>query len=166
MMNIVLTGFMGTGKTAVGRELARLSGMRFIDIDQEIEREEGMSITEIFSQKGEAYFRDLETAAIRKFSDLDGIVLSTGGGAVLREENLSLLRRQGRIFCLTAHPETILARTGHSEERPLLAGEDRYERIRGLLAARQSRYETAGTMIDTENRTPLQIAEAILRMAA
>ncbi len=161
MKNIVLMGFMGSGKTAVGRELSRLLSMQLIDIDHEIEQSEAMSITDIFMKKGESYFREREMEFIRKYAAERKLIIATGGGAVLREENLVALRKHGTIFCLTARPETILARTSRNDSRPLLQGNDRMEKIRSLLSSRGPLYEHAGIIIDTENKTPLQIAEEI-----
>jgi shikimate kinase len=166
MRNIVLTGFMGTGKTAAGKELSRILSMRLIDIDHEIEQAEAMPIKEIFTKKGEAYFREIEAEMIRKYSAEKKVIIATGGGAVLREENLSALRENGTIFCLTARPETIHDRTSINHDRPLLKGDDRMEKIISLLSSRSPVYEQAGIMIDTENKTPLQIAEEIIRIAS
>jgi shikimate kinase len=161
MKNIILTGFMGTGKTAVGRELARLLQMRLVDVDAEIERSRDMKIADIFKDFGEPYFRDLETEMIRALSEQKNIVISTGGGAVLREENMAVLRETGTIFCLYADPQTILARTGESKDRPLLNVEDPLAKIKELLMLRMPFYEKAGIMIDTNGKTPLQVAEEI-----
>ncbi|MDA8432172.1 MAG: AAA family ATPase [Nitrospiraceae bacterium] len=161
MTNIVLTGFMGTGKTAVGRELSRLLSMRLVDVDSEIEAGRGMKIADIFRDFGEPYFRDLETEVIRRFARQRNLIISTGGGAVLREENMAALRETGVIFCLRAAPQTILARTAGSGDRPLLNVEDPLAKIEDLLAFRMPFYEKAGTMIDTDGKTPLQVAEEI-----
>jgi shikimate kinase len=161
MTNIVLTGFMGTGKTAVGKELSRLLSMRLVDVDSEIESERTMKITDIFRDFGESYFRDLETSVIRKFAREKNVIISTGGGAVLREENMAALRETGVIFCLHADPETILARTKRSSDRPLLNVEDPLAKINELLGCRMPYYEKAGMMIETSGKTPLQIAEEI-----
>jgi shikimate kinase len=160
-MNIVLTGFMGTGKTAVGRELARLLSMRLVDIDSEIEAERNMKITDIFKNYGEPYFRDLETGMIVRYAKEKNLIISTGGGAVLRDENMAALRKNGMVFCLHAAPETILLRTGRSDDRPLLNVEDPLTKIRELLNGRMPFYEKAGVMIDTDEKTPLQVAEEI-----
>jgi shikimate kinase len=160
--NIVLTGFMGTGKTEVGRKLSQLLGMRFVDIDQEIEKSQGRSISEIFEQHGEERFRQLETEAVRQFSAEEGIIIATGGGAVLREENIHALSQKGIIFCLTASPEVILQRTGRNNNRPLLCGQDRQTRVSELLESRKLFYEKAGIMISTDGKTPPQIAEEII----
>jgi shikimate kinase len=162
MKNIVLTGFMGTGKTAVGKELARILNMKFIDIDHEIEQAEAMPVKDLFGSKGEAYFREVESAMIRKFASAKRVIIATGGGAVLKEENLAALREHGVIFCLTARPETIHERTGRNNDRPLLHGDDRMQKIRELLSRRSPFYENAGIMIDTDDKTPLQIAEEII----
>ena len=162
MKNIVLTGFMGTGKTEVAKELSRLLGMRFIDIDHEIEVSQGSTINELFASRGEEYFRQVEASIIRQFSSEQGVVISTGGGAVLREENITALQSTGVIFCLTADPQTILQRTEGHDDRPLLLSGDRKTRIAELLQQRKLLYEKAGTMIDTEGKTPLQVAEEII----
>jgi shikimate kinase len=162
MRNIVLTGFMGTGKTAVGKELARLLSRRLIDIDHEIEQAEAMPIKKIFVEKGESYFREIEAEIIRKHAVEKKLIIATGGGAILREENLAALKINGTIFCLTARPETIRDRTSRNDDRPLLQGDEPMEKIRNLLSSRGPLYEQSGIMIDTENKTPLQIAEEII----
>lgn len=161
MKNIVLTGFMGTGKTAVGKELARMLQMELVDIDSEIERSQKIAISDIFRDFGEKHFRDLETDMIRKYSKGSNMIISTGGGAVLREENMGALRENGVIFCLSASPETILERTKGNDERPLLKCEDPLSRIKELLGLRRPFYEKTGIVIDTEDKTPLGIAEEI-----
>ena len=150
MKNIVLTGFMGTGKTAVGRELARRLGMRLIELDTEIEKAEGMTINEIFSRHGEPYFRDRETEMVKRFAKQDNLVISTGGGVVLREENMKALREKGVIVCLTASPETILRRISTSDERPLLKVDDPLKKIKDLLEYRRPYYEKADIVIETD----------------
>lgn len=160
--NIVLTGFMGTGKSEVARELSRICGMKLIDIDREIEASRQQSISEIFASCGEEYFRRIETAAILAAASEQGVIISTGGGAVLREENLKALQAHGRIFCLTASPETIMLRTAGDSDRPLLQGEDRQMRIAELLSVRKPYYEKAGMQINTEGKTPLEVANEII----
>ncbi len=164
MKNIVLTGFMGTGKTAVGRELARMLDMKLIDIDTEIELSQKMTINDIFKNYGEGQFRDIETEMIRKISEEKNIIISTGGGAVLKQENMDILRKNGIIFCLNAAPETILERTGRSDDRPLLKVEDPMIKIKELLNYRKPFYEKAGAMLYTDGRTPLQVAEEIIEI--
>lgn len=163
MKNIVLTGFMGTGKTEVGNELSRLLGLRVADIDREVEKSQASTINEIFSSRGEEYFRQIETAVIQKFSSEQGIIISTGGGAVLKAENIKALQHNGIIFCLTATPETILLRTDGHDNRPLLQCQDRKAKISEMLEQRNPLYENAGIMINTEGKTPLQVAEEIIK---
>jgi shikimate kinase len=163
MKNIILIGFMGTGKTAVGRRLSMLLNMELIDVDTEIEKSQHMTINEIFRQFGEPRFREIETKMIQELSTRKDVIISTGGGAVLRQENMDILKRQGVIICLMALPETILKRTSHSSNRPLLKVEDPLVKIKELLHFRRPFYEKADIMIDTEGKTPLQIAEEIIK---
>jgi shikimate kinase len=162
MKNLILTGFMGTGKTEVGRELARLLTMKLIDIDTEIVKSVKMSINQIFEQFGEQTFRKMETEMIEKVSREKNILISTGGGAVLRQENMDALKKTGMVICLMATPETILRRTSGNSERPLLQVEKPLEKINELLNFRKPYYEKADMIIDTEHKTPLQIAEEII----
>jgi shikimate kinase len=162
MKNIVLTGFMGTGKTEVGRELAHLRGMKLIDVDTEIENAEMMTINDIFRQFGEERFREIETEMIDKIAREENVVISTGGGAVLKQENMDALKKTGIVICLMATPETILIRTSRTGERPLLQVENPLLTINDLLNFRKPFYEKADIVIDTEDKTPLQIAEEII----
>lgn len=162
MRNIVLTGFMGTGKTEVGKILAQRVGYTFLDADSIIEQEQKMAIIEIFQRFGEPYFRDIETDVIRRLSERDKVVISTGGGAVLRQENMDNLRKKGIIVCLTASPETILKRTSNERSRPLLQVEDPLKKIKELLEFRKPYYERSDIMIDTEGKSPLEVAEEII----
>lgn len=164
MKNIVLTGFMGTGKTTVGRALAKKLQMGLVDIDEEIEKEQKMSINDIFSRHGEPHFRDIETAMIQELSRDNNIIISTGGGAVLRDENMEALKENGIIFCLNATAETILERTGRSQDRPLLKVENPKEKITELLAYRRPFYERAGIMIETDGKTPLEVVQEIMEI--
>ncbi len=161
MKNLVLTGFMGTGKTAVGRELSRMLDMKIVNIDTEIELSQKMTINEIFKNYGEEYFRNIETGLIKKFSEKENVIISTGGGAVLREENMELLRKNGVIFCLNASPATIFERTSRSGDRPLLKVDDPKTKIKELLDSRRPYYEKAGITIETDGKSPLRIAEEI-----
>lgn len=162
MKNIILTGFMGTGKTEVGRELSNMLGWKLIDVDDEIVKSKKMSINDLFSQLGEPVFRDIEADMIRSVAANKKTIISTGGGAVLRQENMDFLRKNGIIVCLTASPEIILERTGNSDERPLLRAENPLEKIRELLDFRKPFYEMADIVIETGNRTPRQIAGDII----
>jgi shikimate kinase len=162
MKNIVLTGFMGTGKTAVGKKLSRLLNMELVDVDTEIEKSKEMLINDIFKKFGEPRFREIETEMIKKLSVKENIIISTGGGAVLKQENMDVLRVKGIIVCLMAKPDTILRRTSHNSNRPLLHVEDPFGKINELLNFRKPFYEKADIMIDTEGKTPIQIAEEII----
>jgi shikimate kinase len=163
MKNIVLTGFMGTGKTAVARELSSIIGMRIVDMDSEIEKEQGVTINEIFAKYGEERFREIETQMAKKVSELNGVVISTGGGVVLKEENVEYLRRNGHVVCLSASAEVILERTGRSNERPLLNVDDPISKIKDMLEYRMPFYRNADIVIDTDKKTPRQVAEEIMK---
>ncbi|HMO51846.1 MAG TPA: shikimate kinase [Kiritimatiellia bacterium] len=160
--NIVLVGFMGTGKSSAGRVLAERLGMTFIDMDEEIVRREGCSIPDIFRDRGEAAFRALERALVVELAGQTGLVISTGGGIVLNPDNLRDFAVGGRVFCLKAKPETILARVAQDTNRPLLQGEDRLAKISDLLARRQLLYDAIPEQVDTEGHRPADTAEAIL----
>ena len=157
--NVVLIGFMGTGKSAVGRALARRTGWRHLDTDTEIERAARMPIPQIFTERGEAAFREQETAVLASLADLaspvgaqaaGGLILSTGGGTPLRAENAALLRRIGTVVWLHVAPEAILSRVAHSlHERPLLAAHqaDPLRRITSLLAQREPLYAALADVV-------------------
>ena len=164
MKNIVLTGFMGTGKTTIGQALAQMLHMKLVDVDEEIESAQGMRINDIFKTHGEQHFRDMETAMIKKTSQEENLIISTGGGAVLRDENMAALKEKGIIFCLSASAETIMKRTGISQDRPLLKVEDPMKKISELLAFRRPFYEKAGIMIETDGKSPLQVADEIVEI--
>jgi len=153
---------MGSGKTVAARELARILGIKVIDVDTEIEKSTNMTINEIFKKYGELRFREIESETIKQISEKKNVIISTGGGAVLKQENIDALRKYGIVVCLTAAPETILERTRRTADRPLLLVENPLEKIRDLLALRKPFYEKADIMIDTEYKTPLQIAEEII----
>lgn len=152
---------MGTGKTEVGRELAHLKGLKLIDVDTEIERSEEMTINDIFKRFGEERFREIETKMIDKLAREENVIISTGGGAVLRQQNLDALKKTGIVICLTASPETILMRTSATDERPLLQVENPLAKINELLQFRKPFYDRADFIINTEGKTPIQIAEEI-----
>jgi len=164
LKNIVLTGFMGAGKTTIGKELAKMLHMKLVDVDEEIEISQKMTINDIFKMSGEPCFRDIETAMIKKLSHNKNCIISTGGGAVLRDENMEALKENGVVFCLAASAETILERTGNNQDRPLLKVENPKKKIEELLAYRRPFYEKAGIMIETDGKTPLQIAEEIMEL--
>ncbi len=164
IVNIILIGFMGTGKTSVGMRLAEMLGMRFIDTDDLIEEKSEMSIPRIFSEMGEEHFRDLESKAVEEVSGLSRYVVATGGGAVIREQNVHNLRSSGLLFCLDATPEVILQRTSQYAHRPLLQVEDPISRIRNMLQFRAPFYSKADYRIDTSQLTVDQVADRIAIM--
>ncbi|WP_055107536.1 shikimate kinase [Paenibacillus ihumii] len=159
--NIILVGMMGTGKSTVGAVVAERSGYRLIDLDQRIEEEAGCTIPELFANQGESYFRDLESALLRKVLQEGEVVLATGGGAVLREENRSVMLENGWVAALTADLESILKRVGEDPNRPLLAGGAR-ERLTVLLKERKHAYDFAHIKIDTSGKSPDTLASEIL----
>ena len=161
--NIILTGFMGTGKTSLGKLLANKLGRGFVDLDQKIEQDFGMKIPEIFSKHGEKFFRELEKEAVKKISTQKNLVIATGGGTVKDQENIQLLKSSGVIICLTTEPEEIFSRTERRGERPVLdnSGEERLETIKKLLAERKKFYDQADYTVDTTDWSPLQIMKDI-----
>jgi shikimate kinase len=151
--NIILTGFMGVGKTSVGMRLAKDLSFTFVDTDELIEVDQKITITGIFSAFGEPYFRDVETRIVKQVLENEGQVVATGGGAVIRDENRKAFKENGVTICLTAHPESIYARIRHETHRPLLQVPDPVARIRELLAAREQFYRQADFIIDTSERS-------------
>ncbi len=162
MPPVFLTGFMGTGKSTVGRALARRLGKTFLDADAEIERVEGMAVARIFAEKGEESFRRTERDVMAALAKGDAVV-ALGGGAIVDEGNFRTMRASGPIVCLTASVEEILRRVGHDRRRPLLAGEDRAQRVRELLEARRAAYARADFEIDT---TGLDVETVVDRIVA
>ena len=160
--NLVLVGFMGTGKSAVGRRVAALAAAPFLEMDAELERRAGKSIARIFAEDGEPAFRDQEARLAEEWGRKQGAVISCGGGVVLREANLRALGANGLLVCLTAPPDVILARTAHSKKRPLLADADPERKIRDLLAARAPYYAAIPVQFDTSGRTPEELAAQVL----
>ena len=161
--NIILIGFMGVGKTSLGKLLASKLGRAFIDLDEKIERDSNMTIPQIFEMHGEKYFRELEKSAVREVTVRKNLVIATGGGTVKDEENLQLLKNSGVIICLTADAEEIFRRTEKRGERPVLdgGGNERLETIKKLLAEREKFYSQADFKIDTTEWSPLQIVNEI-----
>ena len=163
--NLVLLGFMGTGKSAVGRRLAAATGRPLLEMDAEIERRAGKKIAAIFAEEGEGAFREMETALAREWgAEKEGAVISCGGGAALRPETLRHLGENGVLVCLTARPEAILERTGRSKDRPLLATEDREQKVRELLASRAEAYGRIANRVDTSDLTPQEVARRVLAL--
>lgn len=164
MNNIILTGFMGCGKTSIGIRLSYGMKCVMIDTDKQIELEQKKSISEIFAESGESAFRDMETAYLRKLLDEKGsYILSTGGGLPMREENHTLLHRLGTVFYLRANPETIYARLQNDTTRPLLQGENPKQKIEELMAVRAPIYEKAAdVIIDVDDKEYEEILSEIM----
>lgn len=162
MTNIVLCGMMGSGKTTVSRAIEMLYGLNRIDIDEEIVSRYG-EISKIFSEKGEEFFRDIESEVIKNVSEgVKNAVVSLGGGAILREENVGYLKSTGKIFYLRARPETLINRLQGDTSRPLLQG-DISAKINSLLSVRAPAYEKAADFIvDADGLIPDEIANIIM----
>jgi shikimate kinase len=162
MSSIVLIGFMGSGKTAVGRKLAERLGREFIDLDAVIERQAGITISEIFCRYGEPYFRKLEKEAVASVSSHRDVVLAAGGGAVLDQDNVGRLKSMGPVVHLMARPEVIARRIREYHHRPLLEVDNRRSRIEDLLDVRLPFYAVADMDIDTSDLAVEEVTERIL----
>ena len=163
--NIVLTGFMGSGKTAVGQAVAARLGRWFVDMDAAIERAAGQPVSAIFEQQGEAVFRAMEAEMCRELASERGLVIAAGGGALLSEANRQALGETGLLICLHAPAEVILTRLDGADDRPLLAGPDRRARVEALLTQRASAYAAIPHQIDTAGLTVEQVADQVIRLA-
>jgi shikimate kinase len=164
MKNIILTGFMGTGKTSAGRGLARELNLKFIDTDDLIEREAGICINEIFAKYGEAYFRRLESKVINEVSSDENMIIATGGGAVVNPENLLALKKNGTLIYLTASLDVILSRVGSGDERPLISEGDKKDTISSLLNEREPFYKKADFIVDTTTKSIKEVVKEILKI--
>ncbi|MCR5273540.1 MAG: shikimate kinase [Lachnospiraceae bacterium] len=164
--NIVLIGFMGCGKTTVSKGLKRKYGMDIVEMDGIIEEREGKSISDIFKDNGEEYFRNLETDLLKEMQSRKNTIISCGGGTPLREVNVAEMKKNGKVFLLTAKPETILNRVKNSHNRPLLEGNKNVEFIENLLEQRRDKYEAcADVVIATDGRSVDDICEEIMDAA-
>ena len=177
--NIILVGFMGSGKSVVGRALARLTGLSMVDADAELVRRAGRPISQIFQEDGEDAFRELERLVIRDLCAQSGKVIAAGGGSFVDPDNRKLMLTKGQVICLTARPETILERVsqaqgnatpnansaeGTAPVRPLLAGDNPLVRIKELLAQRSEAYDLALYTVETDDLTPEQVAQRVLEL--
>lgn len=164
MVNIVLTGFMGAGKSAVGRRLKERTGREMVDTDDMIERDADMAISEIFEKFGEPHFRELEKKAVLKASALENHIIVTGGGVVLKEENIENLRKNGKIVYLYAPAEVLYERMKDETHRPLLQVDDPPGKIKELLEFRAPFYANNDTEIDTRDMSVEEVAEEVVRV--
>ena len=162
MQDIYLVGFMGTGKTAVGRCLAKSLGLELVDVDDLIVKKEGRSISDIFAQSGEPYFRKVEKEALKEVAGKNRQVVDCGGGIVIDPGNIMTMKQSGRLICLSARPQVILERTKRHSHRPLLNAADPLIKINELLEKRKDYYAKADFAVDTSDLTIQQVTEKIL----
>lgn len=155
--NLILTGFMGTGKTTVGKAIAERLKRTFIDTDTWIEERAGKSVAAIFAEDGEDRFRAWEAEACAAFTEPQSLIIATGGWALGPQKNRELMEQGGRIICLTATPDVILERVGTTANRPLLASEDRAERVRTLLKQREAVYRSFPWQVNTTEMSPAEV---------
>lgn len=162
--NIVLIGFMGTGKSTVSELLKRRFAMEVVEMDQIIAKRQGMSISDIFATYGEEYFRDLETNLLIEMQSKKNMVISCGGGVPMRERNVVEMKKNGRVVLLTAKPETILKRVKNNHDRPLLEGNKNVDFIADLMEKRREKYQTAADIvIETDGKSGLEICEELVK---
>jgi shikimate kinase len=164
--NIILTGFMGTGKSSVGRLLAMELKREFLDMDVVIEARERRTINQIFTDEGEPYFRQLEANLCRELSRQKNLVVATGGGALVPEENLRVMESTGLVICLDCEPAVLWERIGNSQNRPMLAEEDetRFSRLAALLEQRAPAYGRIQYHIDVSHIAKEEVATKICQL--
>ena len=164
MKNIILVGFMGSGKTTIGKALEEKTDMVFVDTDELIEAYEGCKISEIFADKGEAYFRRLENETLKELLEsTDNKVISTGGGIITNQDNIPLLKQLGKVYYLKIKPETVVKRLEGDKTRPLLMGENKFVKVEQLMSGRKELYEIAADKtIDTDYLSVNEIVDIIL----
>ncbi|MDD6155515.1 MAG: shikimate kinase [Lachnospiraceae bacterium] len=161
--NIFLIGFMGSGKSTIGRFLQKELNMELVEMDARIVEEQGMSINDIFAEKGEDYFRDLESRLVLDLNNEGNTIVSCGGGVVIRLENVENMKKNGKIVFLSATPDTIYERVKNSTERPILNGHMNVEYIAGLMEKRRALYENAADIrIETDGKTRDEICKEII----
>ena len=161
--NIVLIGFMGTGKSTIADYLSKCFDMKVVEMDQEIVEREGMSIAEIFEVYGEEYFRNAETNLLREMQTKRNVVISCGGGTPMRDVNVQEMKKNGRVVLLTAKPKTIFERVKDNHDRPLLENNKSVDYIEELLSKRREKYIAAADIIvETDNKNELEICEEIV----
>lgn len=159
---IYLTGFMGTGKSTILNGLHKNCHLKKIEMDELLAQEAGMSISDIFREKGEEYFRNMETELVKRISQMDQVVVSCGGGTVLRQCNVDLMKENGTIVLLTAEPETVFQRVKGNHNRPLLEKNKTPEYIAELMEIRRPKYEAAADLVvKTDGRKVNEICQEI-----
>lgn len=163
--NIYIVGVMGTGKSTVGRELAKLLGRQLIDIDREIEKETNMTISEIFELRGEEYFKEKELQMVKKLADMRLKIISAGGRAILNDEIRKIFLDTGLIICIYAEEEILLERLKKLDKRPELGGEEGLPvRLREFLEKKGQIYKDVAIQLDTSSLTPMQAAQKIINL--
>ena len=163
--NLILIGFMGSGKSTVGKILAEKLEMKFLDTDLEIEKEQGRSVQDIFSEKGEEYFRKLENEISKKLSTENNTIISTGGGIILNKENIEYLKKDGVVFFLDVAKKTLYKRLISSKGRPLLEGDELWSKINNVLGERLERYRSsADFIVKVGNVIPYETMEDIKKL--
>jgi shikimate kinase len=162
IQNVALIGFMGTGKSTIGRLIAEELNFKFIDTDRLIELKTGKTISEIFSANGEKVFREFERAVVDELTELKQTVIACGGGLAANEQNLASLKSHAFVICLWASPEKIWERVRHQTRRPLLQDKEPLEKIRTLLAAREPYYRQADALVNTEMRSTKEVAQQVI----
>ena len=163
--NIYLIGFMGCGKSTVSEHLKRAYGMTQVEMDSQIEEEEGRKISVIFAESGEEYFRNLETEFLKRLQGTENLVVSCGGGTAMRECNVEEMKKNGKIIWLCAEPETIYERVKNNHDRPLLEGNMNVEYIRMLMEKRMPKYQAAADVcIHTDGKNADMICKEILSL--
>ena len=164
---IFLIGFMGAGKSTVAKYLGRNYGRRIVEMDEKIEEQEQMSIPQIFEEKGEEYFRGLETELLKSLIKEENLVVSCGGGVPLRSCNVELMRESGQVIFLTATPKTVYERVKNSNHRPLLEKNKNLTFIKTLMEERKEQYEAAADyLIPTDGRNAEKICQEIMERIA
>ncbi|MBN2838950.1 MAG: shikimate kinase [Fusobacteriaceae bacterium] len=163
--NLILIGFMGSGKSTVGKLLAEKLEMKFLDTDLEIEKERNQSVQEIFSKMGEDFFRKLENEITKKLSSTNNTVISTGGGIILNKENIDNLKKDGVVFFLDVPKKNLYKRLLNSKGRPLLNGDELWQKISTVLDERIDKYvNSADFIVDVGNEIPYETMETIKRI--
>ena len=161
--NLYLVGLMGTGKSAIGKKLAKEKNKEFIDSDQEIEKSSGMSISQIFTKYGESHFRKLERKFIIDVQSARNCVIACGGGLCIPEGMMDLLKKTGKVVCLWASPETLVDRTKVDDSRPLLNVANPLLVLRNLLSEREMKYREADIIIETDHLSQDEVVREIVK---
>jgi len=162
--NLYITGFMGTGKSAVGKVLAQKTGKIFIDMDKAITDRQGISIADIFQKWGESHFRKLETNLLKEIVQRNDLVVATGGGTLLSEENVQLANQGGTIICLSANPMVIHQRIKEDRKRPLLYSGDKLGEIKSFLEKRKDHYDQFAWQVDTSQLNVEEVVDVIMNI--